>query len=143
MKKFFHSRVQVLCAFCRSPRHIHRKRHIGVIDFAGSALGAAAITAAVFGGFDGRGLLIFGAFVVAAEIFVQMRWRVSIPCPHCGFDPVLYSRKPEDAAEKVKIRLAARKNDPRALLGRPLSIPVRRITPEDRRHKGQNLSREV
>lgn len=143
MKNFFASRAQVLCAFCRSPRRIHRKRHIGAADFAGAALGAGAVTAAVFGGFDGRGLLIFGAFVVAAEIFVQMRWRVSLPCPHCGFDPVLYARKPADAAEKVKIRLAERKNDPRALLGRPLHIPVRRITAEDRRRKGQNLSREV
>lgn len=143
MMNFFKSRLQVLCAFCRSPRRIHRKRHISAVDFAGAALGASALTYAVYGGFDGMGILLFGVFAVAAEIFVQMRWRVSIPCPHCGFDPVLYARKPADAAEKVKIRLAARKNDPRALLGRPLQIPMRRISEAEKRHKGQNLSREL
>lgn len=143
MKSIFHSRVPVLCAFCRSPRHIERKRHVGLIDYLGSGLGAAAITAIVFGGFDPRGLLLFAVFVIGAEVFVQMRWRMNLQCPHCGFDPVLYGRSPEEAAAKVKTRLEARKNDPRALLGRPLQIPVRRITDEERRRKGQNLEREL
>jgi hypothetical protein len=143
MKNFFQSRIKVLCAFCRSPRKIHRKRHAGKRDYLAAALGATIFMVLVFGGFDGRALLAFILFVVVAEIFVQLRWRVGIKCPQCGFDPVLYGKDASAAASVVKEHLEARKLDPRSLFARPLNLPVRRITDQERKIKGQNLSREL
>ena len=58
-----------------------------------------------------------------AEIFILVRWRLSIPCPHCGFDPVVYKKKPEVAAAQVKAFLDQRREDPLAVFS-PLQLPV-------------------
>ena len=78
---------------------------------------------AVFQEFDPRVLLIFVAFLAIAEIFVQFRWRLTIVCKHCGFDPVLYLKDSEKAVAKVKLRLDQRQKDPASLLAEPLQIP--------------------
>ncbi len=52
--------------------------------------------------FDGRVFLLFALNLTVAEAFVQIRWRLSLSCHHCGFDPVLYVQSPEKAAQKVK-----------------------------------------
>lgn len=143
MKKFFQSRIDILCAFCRSPRKIHTKRRAGVVDYFAAALGSVILMVVIFGGFDGRAILFFVSMVILAELFVQMRWRVGIKCPHCGFDPILYAKDASLAANKVKDHLEARRNDPRALLARPLHLPSRRISDDERRKTGQNLSREL
>ncbi|MCB0347826.1 MAG: hypothetical protein KDD37_03280, partial [Bdellovibrionales bacterium] len=50
------------------------------------------------------------------EVFSNIRWRVSIVCQYCGFDPVLYIKSPEMAAEKVKNFMLDRKNSANFLL---------------------------
>lgn len=77
----------------------------------------------LFQEFDPRVLLIFVAFLALAETFVQIRWRLTIVCRHCGFDPVLYLKDSTRAAAKVKIRLDQRRQDPATLLARPLDLP--------------------
>ena len=79
--------------------------------------------------FDPRALMIFVVYLAIAEIFVQIRWRMSLSCRQCGFDPVIYKKNAEVAAEKVKDHLLRRKQDPRYLLYEPLNLPVRRIPP--------------
>ena len=37
-----------------------------------------------------------------SEIFIQLRWRLTVACPRCGFDPVLYVKDPEKAARRVR-----------------------------------------
>ncbi len=79
---------------------------------------------AVFHEVDPRAILFFVAFLAIAETFVQIRWRMTIACKHCGFDPVLYLKDSTLAAAKVKKHLDQRKNDPASLLARPLNLPT-------------------
>lgn len=89
----------------------------------GSALGAGVMMMAIWQDFDPRVMLIFVVFLAIAEIFIQVRWRMTIACPFCGFDPVLYLKDSTKAVEKVKIRLADRRKDPASLFTKPLQIP--------------------
>ena len=78
--------------------------------------------------FDSRVLVLFVTFMFASELFIQVRWRTGVSCPHCGFDPVLYLRSHDKAAAKVKIHLEKRQNNPMVLLSAKakLHIPVLR-----------------
>lgn len=100
------------------------KKNIGLFDIFGSALGATALMYAVFQEFDPRVLLVFVAFLAVSETFVQIRWRLTIVCKYCGFDPVLYLKDTTKAVEKVKLRLDQRKNNPATLLAAPLKLPT-------------------
>lgn len=124
--KLFRSRSQILCAFCSSERRVNRKRSMGFFDIALAMLSSFLLMAIFFRDFDARVFILFVFCLAAGEVFVQMRWRVSLMCPHCGFDPVLYNRSPQAAADKVKLHLEKRRNDPNSLLARPLNIPFRR-----------------
>ena len=110
------------CAFCRSQRRVYRKKNIHLTDIAGAALGAAVVMFAIWQEFDPRVVLIFVFFLAIAEIFVQIRWRLTISCKHCGFDPVLYTKDPQKAADKVSAFLESRKQDPHFLLSQPLNL---------------------
>jgi hypothetical protein len=99
--------------------------------------------------FDPRVFTIFIIFLAIGETFVQLRWRMSLTCKHCGFDPVIYKKNPEDAAEKVRGHLLRRREDPRYLLARPLDLPVRRVPAPDERldiaeaQRGRLISKSV
>lgn len=105
---------------------------------------------------DPRGLwfLVFGG--VVAEAICLLRWRLAVVCRACGFDAIVYKRKPEEAAERVRVYLQKRREDPESLLRPALHLPVlkKRVDPTKdlsgsgsmvvapRRHEGA-LSREV
>lgn len=57
-----------------------------------------------------------------------MRWRLSILCQACGFDPALYLKDSSLAAAQVKRHLEMRSKDPRFLLAPSLNLPT--LTPE-------------
>lgn len=96
---------------------------------------------------DPRILVIFVVYLAVAEIFVQMRWRMSLSCPHCGFDPVTYKKNVEAAVEKVRVHLLRRKEDPRFLLAQPLHLPTRRaespVEASPERTPGRLVSRQI
>lgn len=70
---------------------------------------------------DPRVFMVFVICVAVSEIFVQIRWRVSIACPHCGFNPVLYLKDPDRAAARVSEFYEMKKQDPAFFLsGNPL-----------------------
>ena len=119
--------MRCFCAFCRSERKVYTKKRISFSDILSCALGAATIMFAIWQGFDPRVMLIFVVFLAMAETFVHLRWRLAIVCPHCGFDPVLYAKEPEKAAQKVKLHLDKRKLDPASLLKPALRIPHRKV----------------
>lgn len=60
---------------------------------------------------DPRVFMVFVLCLAVTEIFVQVRWRVSIACPHCGFNPVLYIKDPERAAARVNEFFEVKKQD--------------------------------
>ena len=45
-----------------------------------------------------------------------MMWKAYLPCPQCGFDPVLYLQDNKKAAQKVQDHLLKKKEDPQSLL---------------------------
>lgn len=109
-----------------------------------------AVGYAIFQEFDPRSLLFCVLSIVLAETFIQIRWRLSVVCSQCGFDPVLYIRNAPSAAEKVRVHLERRKNDPRFVLATPLNLPSIKAQPAPRpapangqKHTGRLLSKQV
>lgn len=95
------------------------------------------LTYVIFKSLDPRGLFIVGLLLVVAEIFIQTRWRTSMICRNCGFDPVVYVRNPEQAGLKIKAFLDRRADSPEHLLRPPVILPVKKEA------KGQNLSLKI
>lgn len=140
-------KTNAYCAFCRTPRRIYNKKRSGFFEFATSA-GIAIICSYVFyQSLEPQSVVFFILSLVTAEIFIQTRWRSSILCPVCGFDPVLYVKDPLKAAEKVKKHLGERKKRPESVLTRPLNLPVidqdRAKEIERMSQSGRVLSRQI
>ena len=128
------------CAFCKSERNVYRKRHVGAFDVA-LAMGAAILMSfIVWQDIDPRLAVFFVLAVGLAELFIVLRWRLSIMCSRCGFDPVLYRRSPAAAAAKVKEHYKVRSEDPMWLMSPPPKLPhIRKQKPEKK--PGPSLSR--
>ncbi len=112
------------CAFCRTERTVYRKKHLSGVDVALAALGTVLMMLLFFQDFDPRGLLFFAVAVAATEGFIVLRWRISINCSKCGFDPILYKKDPSRAADKVKEYMAERADDPMWVLSPPQLKPI-------------------
>lgn len=120
---FLRTTKKCYCAFCRSPRAVYAKKHVSAID-AGLALAAALLLSLVlWQDFDPRAIVFFAVGLGLSEFFIIFRWRLSIACTHCGFDPVLYKKSREKAAVRVKAHLAKRREDPLSAFSRPLKLP--------------------
>lgn len=119
----FGSSHKGFCAFCREPRVVFRKKRVNLYNLMTCLLGTAIFCAMYWSAFDPRAILIFIFAMAISEIFLQIRWRMSVVCRHCGFDPVIYVKNTDRAAEMVKEQLLRRQNDPRFVLARPLNIP--------------------
>lgn len=101
---------------------------------------------AIWQQYDPRVFIVFVVCAALAEVFVKLRWRLSVVCRQCGFDPVLYLKQPEVAAAKVKMQLDNRKQDPKYLLAKPLNLPA--LAPAkakalNEKGKGRLLSRTL
>ncbi len=62
---------------------------------------------------------------MAGEVFSQLKWRASMICRNCGFDPVVYIQDPEQAGLKIKAFMKKRSDSPGHLLRDPVLMPVR------------------
>jgi hypothetical protein len=96
---------KVYCAFCRLQRNVYTKKHVDWTNVAWAFFVALVLMVAIWGEFEPKFLVFFAIFVSAAEVFVHLRWRMALPCSHCGFDPLLYKVDREKAAQKVKFNL--------------------------------------
>ena len=122
MLNFFSTSRRCFCAFCRTPRTVYRKKHVSFFDVVLAGGASALLSFIIWQEFDPRALMFFTFGLGVAEIFVVVRFRVSIPCSHCGFDPVLYKKYPERAAARVKEIIDLRREDPMAAFS-PLNLP--------------------
>lgn len=125
--KFLKKNVKnFFCAFCRSERKMNMQKHVQTFEIATSAAGATILMLLFFQTFDPRVFVFFGIFLSVFEFFVQIKFRLAMPCGSCGFDPLLYMKSPTKACEQVKIHLDSRKNDPATYMSsRPkLDLPV-------------------
>ena len=96
---------KIFCAFCKIPRTTYMKKHITWVNGFLAILVSFVCMIIFWRDFDARVFIFFVGFLALAETFVQMRWRLSICCPHCGFDPVLYIKDPEAMVARVKGKL--------------------------------------
>ena len=119
----FSSREKCFCAFCKSERTVYRTKRVGWIHIIEGTMASSVIMAGVWHRFDPRVVLIFVAYLAIAESFLQFRWRLGLICKHCGFDPSLYLKDSDLAAEKVKTFLEKRRSDPSYLLRPKLNLP--------------------
>lgn len=147
MISLFKARANCYCAFCKSPRRIYKKKNISLMNFLASAMTAIVIMLGLWQQFDPRVVIVFIVCLAISEVFVQIRWRLSVACRQCGFDPVLYVRDQEGAAAKVKAHLDRRKEQPQYLLSRPLNLPTispaKSLALQNKDKKGTLLSRSL
>lgn len=71
---------------------------------------------AIWDGPDLRSMFLFMGMAFTAQVSLRMRYRESVKCPHCGFDPIAYKKDPSLAAQGVKEFLEVRKDNPKFML---------------------------
>lgn len=116
---------KIFCAFCRTPHEVYKEKSFGFRHVFLSALMSVCLSYIIWKTYNPKSLLLFVTGLMLAEVFVRLRWRLHIACRACGFDPVIYSKNPEQAAESVKAFLIKRKAEPGYLLRKPLDLPTR------------------
>lgn len=128
-------RKSCYCAFCKVQRKVHSSKNLTLMSVIGLLGLSLLVTYIIWQTLDPRGLFILGLFLFVGEIFHQLRWRQSMICSNCGFDPVLYLKDPEKAGLKIKEFLEYRSERPEYLLKPPVQLPVRKVAA-----KGHNIS---
>lgn len=121
---------KIYCAFCRIPRRAYLKKHVTFTNAFLSFLTSVMLMFAFWGEVEPKAAIIFVGLLCLSEAYIQVRWRLSIRCPHCGFDPVLYIRDRDQLVEKVKKRLSEVKESPSYLLSadNPLrNLPYKKV----------------
>lgn len=122
---------EVFCSFCRSRHRVYKKQHVSFINVLLSSLLSGILGVAWFWPeINFKFIVLIPFFLLVAELFIHLRWRCSLICPECGFDPILYKKSPEAASLKVQAKLEKRAQDPNSYLKPPLKIPVKVITPQ-------------
>ena len=128
-------RKSCYCAFCKTQRKVYSSKHLNMFGIVGLVLLSYVLSYVIWDSPDSRGLITLGLMLFTAELFCQLRWRQSMICKNCGFDPVIYVRDPSLAGEKIKEFIHLRSESPQFLLKPALNLPVRRVS-----QKGENLS---
>lgn len=140
----FKTVTRCYCAFCKSERSVYRKKHLSLVDASLALVASFALMFVVWQDFDPRVFVLVGASLCITELFISFRWRLSIACRRCGFDPVLYKKSPEQAATRVKAHMERSKEDPLSLFNPPPQLPVIRkkanAQRSDQKKDGQRLS---
>ncbi len=111
------------CAFCKTSRKVYAHKNLSLHEIFGLIFLGIIITYVFYKSFDPRGLMFVGLLLLTGEIFCQVKWRASMLCKNCGFDPVLYVRNPEDAGLKIKAFLEKRPYSVDHLLRPPIVLP--------------------
>lgn len=122
----FNKKEQFFCAFCRSRRKISLKKNVTFVEGTYCVLAAILLSLLFWQNFDVRILFIFGILLAITEVILQMRWRLAISCPYCGFDPVLYKKNKVLTAQRIKNHLERRKKDPHALFSKNFYLDLPR-----------------
>ena len=93
----------------------------------------------IWQGWDFRVIPIFAIFTCAMEYIIQIKYRLLLNCPHCGFDPILYKQNVQKCVEKVKLHLDKRKNDPLVLLSKKPKLDLPVLKPKVERQPDKNV----
>src|SRR5690606_1235896 len=143
---------KVLCAFCRLERKVYVKKHVDWTNVVWAFVVSLLLMVVIWGQFEPKFLVLFAIVLSLAEVFVHLRWRLSLPCVHCGFDPLLYKTKRDLAVARVKAKLEEARQKGSHLLrqNNPFeNIPVIQKREDGRvellapKSKGNMLSKQV
>ncbi len=116
---------KILCAFCKLEHRVYLKKEVSAFDFLILLMVTALLAFAIWDGPDLRSMVIFSGLAFLLQIFLRVRFRESVKCPHCGFDPILYKKNPQLAATRVNEYIALRKDNPEFMLRpKPLIKPI-------------------
>ncbi|MBX3022386.1 MAG: hypothetical protein KF799_12000 [Bdellovibrionales bacterium] len=135
MKIISRLRDERFCAFCRSPRRLYVKKHVDLTNVLGVLLVTGALTHVLWGGPDPRGVVLFMTFIVTGEVFIYLRWRASIVCRMCGFDPLIYKKSPERAAKAVNQFFKEQAENPAFWMSKSPLLEVHRRLKEDEKRR--------
>ena len=135
MSLFSRARRTSFCAFCKSPRRLYRKKHVGLTNVVAALLTSAGLSLVLWNEPDPRALGFFSAYVIIAEIFVYLRWRAALTCRMCGFDPLVYKRSPAAASKGVRDFFDRMGEDPQMMLSKSPLVEVHRRRRESDRRK--------
>jgi hypothetical protein len=113
------------CAFCRSPKVYFKRKRLGIVNIATAVITALAINYIFTHQIDPYVFVIFVVNLFVIELILGIRWRMSLICHECGFDPIIYKRNPEVACQMVKAKMDQRKTDPIKTIFFPLDIATR------------------
>lgn len=131
------TRQSRLCAFCGNEHRVYMKAHVSVLDVILCTFAGLLVLSPIVDAIDPRGIAIGAIFIGVAEMFVGLRHRISLKCPRCGFDPIIYRKSQEQAAEIVRRHIARRGLNPAHLLSDPVVAAGRRKPRgESRRSRG-------
>lgn len=105
-----------ICVFCKLSHRVYLKKEVSIFDGLILMVVTGFMAFALWDGPDLRSMLIFMSLAFVMQVFLRVRYRESVKCPHCGFDPILYGQDHERAATKVKVFLEQRKDNPQYML---------------------------
>jgi len=114
---------------------VYTKRHLTWANVVLAGLTTTLLTFGIWHRFDPRAIVLFVGGLIVAEVFVQLRWRMGVSCPYCNFDPVLYRKSADKAAEKVLQFYDKRKEDADFYLTSTALIETQRRMQEVARRK--------
>jgi hypothetical protein len=109
---------------------VETKRHLGWINVGLAGLMAFVMMWIIWFEVNPKAILIFVMALILSEIFIQIRWRLSLVCPHCQFDPLVYLKNPEKAAARIKQHFETVRESPHFLMG---VHPLQKLRHENRR----------
>lgn len=115
------------CAFCRSSKTYFKRKRLGILNILAALAGAMAFNYLFRHQIDPIVGVIFIGNLFVIETAIQIRWRMSLICHECGFDPVIYKRNPELACQMVKDKIDIRKSDTIKTTFYPLMLPKRKL----------------
>lgn len=90
------------CAFCGTERRVYTKKLISLNNVFWSFILSVTLSILFWWDLDPKGLIIFPLLIGLCELWILLRWRLSITCNYCGFDPILYATDRPKVVEQVK-----------------------------------------
>ncbi len=129
----FNDRKKCLCAFCGNIKKVYTQKNITFIHMVLCFMVSLFFMWSFWQTWDLRSALVFLTCLCVMEILIHIRWRLSLVCKQCGFDPLVYLKNKNLAASQVKSYLDRRKLNPNFLLA-----PTVKIKPIIKNSKSKN-----
>ncbi|MEM7646380.1 MAG: hypothetical protein AAF203_05680 [Pseudomonadota bacterium] len=139
----FKNSEKLICAFCKLSHRVYLKKEVSFFDAVILLFITGLLAFAIWGGPDLRSMLIFMSLAFGFQVFLRMRYRESVKCPHCGFDPILYKQNPKMAADRVNSFVENRKDNPEFMLKPKPKIKPIYLSPQQMKAYNESKREEL